>query len=450
MMKKRVTGLLWINALLLWPALAPAQQTAKEPERHEFSIQQAVDYATKNSVQVKNALLDYELQKETNKQVTSNAYPAISANGSITDNLKLQTTLLPGEFLGQPAGTFVPVTFGTKYITSGSLELNQIVFDGQVFVGLQARNTSLDWSHKNIEVTEEAIKTNIYKVYYQLVLSKKQIELLDANIALVEKLKHDTKVMYDNGFAEKLDVDKSDVRLANLQTEKEKTLATIANGYNGLKTLMGMPVKDVLVLTDTLSDDQIREGVLENSAYKYDDRKDYQYLELSKKLNEYNIRRYQLSKIPTLSLAAAYSKQSQQNDFKFNGSWFTSSYVALRISVPIFKGFYTNSKIQESRLTVQKLSNQLESMKLSIDNDVETARNNFQTAINAMDYQKKNMQLAEVVYNQTKKKYEVGTGSQTDITSAQTDLKTAQTNYINALYDAIIAKVDFLKATGKL
>jgi outer membrane protein len=60
------------------------------------------------------------------------------------------------------------------------------------------------------------------------------------------------------------------------------------------------------------------------------------------------------------------------------------------------------------------------------------------------------MELAESVYEQTKKKYESGLGSQTEITTAQTDLKNAQTNYITALYDAIIAKVDFLKATGKL
>ena len=54
------------------------------------------------------------------------------------------------------------------------------------------------------------------------------------------------------------------------------------------------------------------------------------------------------------------------------------------------------------------------------------------------------------VYEQTKKKYEMGLGSNIEITAAQTDLKGAQTNYINSLYDAIIARIDFLKATGKL
>lgn len=67
-----------------------------------------------------------------------------------------------------------------------------------------------------------------------------------------------------------------------------------------------------------------------------------------------------------------------------------------------------------------------------------------------MDYQKQNRKLAEEVFEQTKKKYQAGLGSNTEINAAQTDLKAAETNYISALYDAIVARVDYLKAIGKL
>lgn len=448
-MRTRINTVIALVAGILAGFSVNAQSDTK-PVRHLLSVQQAVDYADKNNVQVKNALLDILVQKEVNREVASAAYPQISASGSITDNLKLQTTLLPGEFLGQPAGTFVPVTFGTKYITSGSVDLNQILFDGQVFVGLKARKTSMQWKQKNAEITQEMIRANVYKVYYQLVLSKTQIALLDANITLVEKLKHDANIMYENGFAEKLDVDKNDVQLTNLQTEKEKVLVSVANGYNGLKVLLGMPVKDELVLTDSLSDEQIKANILQDAAYTYEDRRDYQYLQLTRKLNNYNVQRYQYSKLPTLSVGATYNKQYQSNEFRFDGDWFTASYLALRISVPIFKGFGTNSKINQAKLAVQQTNNQVENLKMTIDNEVAAAKNNFKTAIVIMDYQKKNMALAETVYAQTKKKYEVGTGSQTEINTAQTDLKTAQTNYVSALYDAIVAKIDFLKAIGKL
>lgn len=213
-----------------------------------------------------------------------------------------------------------------------------------------------------------------------------------------------------------------------------------------------MPIADELVLTDKVTDEQVKDGVLETSTYQYEDRKEYQQAQISKTLMDYNVRRYKLSQIPTLSLSALYAKNAQRDKWNFfgKGDWFTVSNVNLNISIPIFNGFFIKSKIQEARLQAEKVNNQIESMKLWIDNDVEAAKNNYRNAIATMDFQKKNMELAEKIYQQTKKKYEVGTGSQIEIVAAQTEMKSAQTNYVTALYDAIIAKVDFLKATGKL
>lgn len=442
----------WIIIWALLPATLMAQDTTKV-SRHEFSLQQAVDYAKKNNVQVKNALLDVQIQQQTNREVTGNAYPQISGSGSIVYNAKLPVSLVPAEFFGGQPGQFEKLAFGVKWGATGGLNLNQILFDGQVFTGLRARKTLIDFQQKNVEVTEEAIRTNIYKIYYQLVVSKTQIDLLNANIDRLDKLNRDTKIIYDNGFAEKLDLDKLAVQITNIQTEKASALNEIANGYLGLKVLMGMPVQDVLILTDSISADQIKDGILEATNFDYTQRNDYQYSQLGIKLGQYDIQRYKMSKIPTLSVGAYYNKNAQRNKFDFfksGGDWFDISAITLSLHVPIFSGFATNARIAKAKLSLQQTVNQQTALKQSIDNELQTAKNNFSNAINNLDYQKKNIALAELVYEQTKKKFEAGTGSQTEINTAQTDLKMAQTNYINSLYNAVIARVDFLKATGKL
>jgi outer membrane protein len=118
--------------------------------------------------------------------------------------------------------------------------------------------------------------------------------------------------------------------------------------------------------------------------------------------------------------------------------------------VPIFSGFSKDAKIKQSKIELQQVVNNIDGLKLNIDAETDQSKLKFKSAIETIDVQKRNMQLAEKVYNQTKKKYESGTGSNTEITTAETELKTAQTNYVSALYDAIIAKVDYLKAIGKL
>lgn len=475
MRMKRVKSSAGFFAGLLQLTFGAAAQSdsVRKVNRYEFTVQQTVDYAMKNNVNVKNALLQIKVQEQQNRNFTSAAYPHINASLGTTYNPAVATQVLPnfispatyqvlidegvkdgnGNTIQMPADFgFVAAQFGTKYSASAGISLSQILFDGQVFVGLQARDAALKLYQKGAEVTSEQIKASIYKIYYQLSVSKTQIELLDANIALVEKNLRDTRIIYENGFREKLDVDKESVRLANLQTEKQKLLNQISNGYYALKLLIGMPIADELVLTDKVTENDVKDGVLEAAAYKHEDRKEYQQALISKQLLEYNVRRYKLSQIPTVSLTALYAKNAQRNSWNFfgRGDWFSVSNVNLNVSIPIFNGFFTKSKIQEAKIEVDKINNQLDGMKLWIDNDVEAARNNYKNAVVTMDFQKKNMELAEKIYQQTKKKYEVGTGSQIEIVAAQTEMKSAQTNYVTALYDAIIAKVDYLKATGKL
>ncbi|HQW83709.1 MAG TPA: TolC family protein [Ferruginibacter sp.] len=462
------------NYSLLLSCLMFSAVNTKAQTTNSFTVQQAVDYANKNSVQVKNALLDVLIQKQTNRDVTSIALPQINGSVAVTRNLDIAVQSIPnfiapatyqvlidegvkngnGQPVTFPAGGFgnLLFPFGNPWNANAGVTLSQLIFDGQVFIALKARNGTISLQEKIAALTQENIKANVYKIYYQLVVGKTQVDLLDANIKRLEKLKHDIQVMYDNGFTEKVDIDKLSVQVANLQTEKLKAENLITNGYAGLKLLMGMPVKDSLVLTDTLSDNQIKEGILEAAQFKYSDRNDFQISELTNTLNGLNVRRYKLSQIPTFALVGGYSKQAQRNKFDFfnKGEWFTSSYIGIQMKVPIFNGFSLNSKIKKAQLELQKSRNETEALKINIDGEVQKVKNNFIAAIATMDFQKKNMALAEKVYDQTKKKYEIGSGSASEINTAQIDLKTAQTNYISSLYDAIIARVDFLKATGKL
>lgn len=463
----RLNKWLGLFIVLMTSGLAQAQ------EKYEFSVKQAVDYAVKNSAQVKNALIGIQIQQETNREITAAALPNVTGNLSVNYFPKVPIQSFPnfiaagtygvlvsegvkngqGQTIVEPSDFgFIQASFGTKYTASVGANLNQLLFDGQVFIGLQARKAAIDFATKNAEVTQEQIKTNIYKIYYQIVVGRQQITSIDANIARFDTLLRNTREIFKNGFAEKLDVSKAEVTLTNLRTERLRVENQLQAGLLGLKLLMGMPAASELVLTDSLSVAELKDNIVE-SSYSYDSRVEFQQIMLAKKLGEFNVKRYKLSKLPTVSLTANYSKNAQRNKFdffNFSEKWFSSSLIGLSVNVPIFEGFAKEARIKKAQLELQQTENNVANLKLAIDNQVETARINMRSALASMDYQQRNMTLATEVYEQTKRKYEQGLGSNLEITNAQAELRIAQNNYYGALYDAIIAKVDYLTATGKL
>ena len=437
-------------AILIISVNAEAQNKTKQV--YAFSLEECVTFAKNNNVQVKNSLLAIEAQIQTNREIGAAAFPTIGTNAGVNDFIKIPTSLLPAQIFGGAAGTYIPVQFGTKYNANYGINFQQLLFDGQVFVALKARASSLQWQKKNAALTEEAIKTNIYKIYYQLSASKTQLNILDANIERLTKLAHDAEIMYKNGFAERLDVDKVSVQLNNLQTEKIKANNTVAIGFMGLKMLMGMPVNDSLALTEVIDEKSIDKDILVENDFQYGVRKDFQYLSETKKLSEFNVKRYQLGYLPTISFSGSTSKNALRTKFDFfeGGSWFNTTMISLNVNLPLFNGFARDARVKKTKIELQQIENQLGALKNNIDNEITQAKLNYMSSVATMQFQKKNMQLAETVYQQTKKKFENGTGSNTEISASQADLVTAQNNYMNALYSALIAKVDLLKATGKL
>jgi len=440
---------------------------------NSFSLKQTIEYAILNSPEVKNALLDIQIQKQSNREITAIALPQL--NGSVTSNhfFDIPVTTLPdfispsvynvlvnngvvdgsGRPIVFPANGFgsVPARFGTSWNMSGGIDVAQILFDGQVFVGLKARSTVMNLASQSAEVTKEQIKANVYKLYYQLVVGNKQATSIDANIERFEKLLADTREIYKNGFVEKLDVDKVEVQLNNLKTEKEKISYQLQMGNSALKFLINIPQQDQLVLTDTLNEAAIKSLVVSDSL-QFSNRKEYMQITTALKLSKFNIKRYQLSKIPTIAAFASYSKNAQRNEFDFlgKGSWFSTSLVGVKIAVPIFDGNARNARIQKAKFEYEKTKNIKERLEQAIAMETSNATLKLNSGLVTLQNQESNVQLAEKVYKVTKMKYEQGLGSNMEIYNAQTELKVAQNNYYGSLYDVIIAKVDYLKAIGKL
>jgi outer membrane protein TolC len=108
------------------------------------------------------------------------------------------------------------------------------------------------------------------------------------------------------------------------------------------------------------------------------------------------------------------------------------------------------SGIAQAEFNLQKTDNTIDLTKKGIDLQRTVSKSSLNTAILNLDVQEQNMLLAEKVYNTVKKKYEQGLGSSFEVLQSDREMQESQSNYFRALYVAIVAKVEYQKALGKL
>ena len=118
--------------------------------------------------------------------------------------------------------------------------------------------------------------------------------------------------------------------------------------------------------------------------------------------------------------------------------------------MPIFDGLQKKYQIDQAKIALQKTQNSKEQFRQAADLEHHASRINLRNAIINMDIQKKNLELAEQVYLTTKKKYEQGIGNTFEVLQSDAELQRAQGSYFESLYNAVIAKINFQKAIGKL
>lgn len=459
--------------LLLVLSFLSLHTVTNAQKKYALTVDSAVTLAFNNVTELKNLRIDSLLQQQKNREITGSALPQINGNVSGQHFFDIPVTVLPdflspsvygvlsnegvkdgnGNTIQMPSsfGTF-PAQFGVPWTVSAGFTVSQLLFQPDVFVGLKARSTSLKYVSGNIQVMKDSIKSNVYRSYYAVVIAQKRLTFLTDGIKRLEKLYADQQVMFKNGFIERLDLDRTEVTLNNLKTTEQQVKNGVGLGYAALKFALGLSQKDELQLTDTLSSESIKKGVLDIDNSTYEDRPEIRLLNSVKELQELDVQRNKLQYIPTISAFWNFSKNAQRQQFNFfnKGDWFTTNLVGLNMSIPIWNGGQREAKIRQAKLNLDKTNNTIGQVKQVIDLQKEIAKVTLINTLASLDIQERNTTLAERVYVLTKKKYEQGVGSSFEVLQVEQSLQDAQNNYFQSLYDAIVAKVGLLKATGKL
>jgi outer membrane protein TolC len=415
-----------------------------------LTLGQAQDYAISNNKAVLSARLDVEASRAALWETISNALPSIEGSGTFNDNLKMMTTLLPGEFFGQP-GEKIPVTFGTKFNTGLTVQASMLLFNAPLYIGIETTKLASKLSEQNLVKTELDIKESVSAAYFLILVSEESLRILDENLAGLNEILKSTRAMYEVGMAESTDVDQMASNLTMMENSRSSLLRNIELDYNLLRFQLGVPSDTEITLTETLESliEEINIESVLSQDFDLHAHVDYQLIEGQEQVSELALKSQKASALPTLAGFYNYGTNGM-GDKVGDQRWFQNSMVGVQLSIPVFASGQRYAKIKKARIELEKarttkelVSDQLLMQEKQLRFDLVNANLQF---IN----QRENIEVSKRVYESMENKYKQGMASSLELTQSNNQYLQAENNYISSLMSLLQTKVALDKLLNNL
>lgn len=420
-----------------------------------FKLKDALEFALQHKADVRKAQLDEENSVHQIAEVRSRALPQVTGSGSLMYNPILQLSAVPGDLAGQP-GTTLLIPFGQKWNSSAAVALSQTLFDQSVFTGLKAAKTTQQYYEIMARLTDEQIIEQVANNYYQVLVQRQKLVVIDSNIATTTRVKEVIEGQYNNGLAKKIDLDRIRVNISNLQAQRQQLLNAVQIQENTLKFYMGMDITTPVDIPAANFDDIRPSITLAETKPDIKNLTNYQLLKKQEDLLNFQKEAYKAEYYPSLTLSGNYGYQGLGNKFPIgkgssqNVNWFDYASIGLNLKIPLFNGFATRSRVRQADTDVKKVQEDLKDTELALDLAYENAKTQLTNSIITLKNQEENVQLAREVYDNTRNNYNQGLAPLTDLLDAENSLTIAQNNHSSALLDYRLAEIQLIKSQGNL
>lgn len=407
-----------------------------------LTLDKAINYALKHKADAIKAKLDYENTQYQIEQVRAAALPQINANGSLTYNPMLQQI----NFMGMTA------KMGTPWQTTIGASVTQQIFNQSIFTGLKAAKTTKEFYAINQQLTNETLIEKVATNYYQVYQTQQQLATIENNLNSTTKTRDVLAGLFQNGLAKKIDLDRMNVSINNLNANRQLIINALQLQEHSLKFMIGMDINTPITMPEnTFEINQL----LINNDFDLNNRTEIKQINKQLELLLLDKKSKIAEYYPTLALTANIAYSGTADVFPWfskhqNTHYFTSSAIGLSLSVPIFNGFSTRAKIRQADINIKKAEAEKRNIELALNLDIENAKTQINNSLLTINTQKENVDLAKNVLENTQSNYKFGLATLTDLLDAEKAYADSQNNYTNALLEYKLAEIKLIKAKGEI
>lgn len=405
-----------------------------------FSLSDAVSYGVKNSSQSKLASYDLDIAQKKVRETVSLGLPQLSAELNYQNFIDIPVQVAPGAAFGIPDQEFVELQFGTEHNASFKFTVSQLILDGSYIIGLKAASSFVHLAELQKNYSEQQVKQNIRSAYYMTVLADENIKSLKESYTQLEKIFSESKALFQNGFIDQSNLDQLEISLLNLENGLKNAENQKETSMMLLKLHMGFPQENDLVLTDGL-DQLIQTSTI--GEFKSEDNLQYDLLNQQLVLQELNVQRKQMQRMPSLFAFYNHQQNAYRNDFSFfdaDQSWYPTNLIGISLSIPVFDSGGQQSRINQAKVEVAKVEEQKILLDQQLKLQYAQASNNLINAENQMKLSKRKRELSAKILKEARVKFQEGMISSFDLNQTEQQFIQENGNYLQAVMMYLTAK----------
>ncbi|MDA3883370.1 MAG: TolC family protein [Bacteroidales bacterium] len=437
-------------------------------ENISLNLKEAQQKALSNNITIKNAQLAVQAAQHNIKASVAQGLPqaegtidysyyfdyeidfSFSSSSESTPNIDY-TALDAGDMeimklLEDMGGSSEPIIMEGS--ASGGIQVSQLLFSGQYWVGIQTAKLAKLLSEKQLEQKRIEIIESVTNVYYGILILEESIDVLESSIDNLHKTQRKTAAMVRAGLAEETDTLQIQLSLNALSNNISELHRSLDFNYTMLKFLLGISYDTDVKLTDKI-DSFINEQEILNAIEKnfsVSNNIDYQLIETQVALSEKMVSLEKMSYAPTLAGFYTYNYK-----FQTTGIDMTPNHiVGLSLQVPLFSSGQRYHSVQKAKIEAAQTRNAQQLMNDNLVMQMQQAQYNLKNAYENYLLQKENIELAETIYIKTQRKYEYGVVSSFELTQANNSYLEAQSNYLQAYIKLCQEKNALDKLTNSL
>jgi outer membrane protein TolC len=437
----------WITTLCICSGLK-----AQDPQNiisDSATINDCIKYALHNQPLVKQLNLDEGIARQNIRIALADWLPQINASAGLQHYLKQPVFLFPD--ISNPTGPKILIPNGVLYNSSILFSATQNIFNNDVFIaGRTAGNYRLQASQTSRSAIIELV-VEINKAFYDVLLSKEQLNIIKEEIGRLSKSLKDAYALYQNGTSDVIDYKRATISLNNALSQKKNAEESIKAKISYLKQVMGYPNEKALNLSLNnlmMEKDAIIDTLQNINVYN---RIEYQLLQTNLKLQKSRIDYYRMSLLPSLSAFANYNIIYQNDIYSqlFKSSY-PNSTIGLSLSFPIFEGTKRIQNIKKSKMQYERLTLDTLNTRNEMNTQFVSAMASYKSNLAAYRMTQQNIEIAQDVYNTVKLQYNQGIKTYLEVIVSETDLMSARINNLNALFMLMFSNIDVKRALGEI